>query len=92
VYAAVTRQDPDGRPAGGWRPAERLSREEALRLFTTDAAYAAFNEGRQGMLKTGYWADFVVVDRDVMNCPPEQIPGTRVLRTVIGGQPVYAAE
>lgn len=92
IYAAVTRQTVEGEPEDGWHAEQRLTREEALRLFTLDAAYAAFEEKEKGSLEPGKLADFIVIDRDVMACDPAEIPGTRVLRTVIGGETVYAEE
>lgn len=89
IYAAVTRQNTAGQPAGGWHPEERMTREEALRSFTWEAAYAAFEEDRTGSLAPGQLADFVVIDRDIMTCEPLEILGTRVLLTVIGSQKVY---
>lgn len=89
LYAAITRQDLEGRPDGGWRPEQRLTREEALRSFTLDAAYAAFEESQKGSLEVGKLADFIVIDRDVMTCAERDIPDTKVLRTVIGGETVY---
>lgn len=91
VYAAVTRQDLKGEPEGGWLPEQRLTREEALRLFTVNAAYASFEEDSRGSLEPGKWADFVVIDRDIMTCDADRIPATRVLRTVIAGEVVYDA-
>lgn len=91
IYAAITRQSVDGQPEGGWRPEERMTREEALRAFTLDAAYASFEETKRGSIELGKWADFVVIDRDIMTCEPREIPQTRVLRTVIGGETVYTA-
>lgn len=91
IYAAITRQDVEGHPPGGWMPEERMSREQALRAFTLDAAYAAFEEKEKGSLAVGKLADFIVLDRDVMSCAPREIPATRVLRTVIGGETVYEA-
>lgn len=88
-YAAVTRQNLDGEPAGGWRPAQRMTRHEALKSFTLWAAHAAFEEHEKGSLEPGKLADFIVIDRDVMACDPADIPETRVLRTVIGGETVY---
>jgi hypothetical protein len=92
LYAAVTRQDREGAPAGGWRPQERMTREEALRGFTLGSAYAAFEEDRKGTLEPGKLADFVVIDRDVLTCDPLEIPHTRVLMTVIGGEIVHRAQ
>jgi predicted amidohydrolase YtcJ len=91
LYAAVTRQDASGQPAGGWHPEQRMTREEALRAFTLGAAYAAFEEQHRGSLTLGKLADFIVPDRDVMVCDPAQILETRVLQTVIGGRIVFAA-
>jgi predicted amidohydrolase YtcJ len=91
IYAAVTRQNAEGEPAGGWHPEQRMTREEALRSFTLDAAYAAFQEDSRGVLKPGKLADFIVIDRDVMTCEARQILDTRVLQTVIGGDVVYRA-
>lgn len=89
IYAAVTRQNLDGEPAGGWHPAERMTRTEALRGFTLDAACAEFAEAVKGSLEPGKLADFIVIDRDIMTCPPQEIPETRVLQTIIGGELVY---
>jgi predicted amidohydrolase YtcJ len=86
LYAAVTRQGLDGQPAAGWAPAERLSREEALRAFTLDAAYAAHNEAHTGSLAVGKLADFLLLSEDVMTVPAARIPGIRVLLTVSGGR------
>ena len=86
IYAAVTRQNLEGEPAGGWHPRERLSRMEALRSMTIDAAYASFHESTRGSLSPGKYADLIVIDRDVLTCPPEQIPRTRVLMTMVGGE------
>ena len=92
IYAAVTRQDQEGWPEGGWRPEERMTREEALACFTRDAAWAAGMEDEVGTLSVGKRADFVIVDRDPFTAPAEELWKTRVLRTVIDGVTVYEAE
>ena len=89
IYAAVTRQDHLGQPGGGWLPDQKLTRAEALRLFTLDAAYAAFQEKELGSLTPGKLADFVVFDRDILTVPPRELLQARVLRTVIGGETVH---
>jgi len=91
IYAAVTRQDLSGWPPGGWQPQERVSREEALRGFTLDAAYAGFMEQEVGSLEAGKRADFVVLDRDIMTVPAGDILATRVLQTWLDGVKVYEA-
>ncbi len=88
-YAAVTRQDAEGYPEGGWYPEERLSRTEALRGFTLGAAYAAFMEDEAGSLEPGKRADFVVLSKDIMQVPVRQIIETEVMATFLGGERVY---
>jgi len=92
IYAAVTRQNQEGEPAGRWHPRERLSRMDALRSMTIDAAFASFHEATRGSLSPGKYADLIVLDRDVMTCDPREIPGTRVLMTMVGGEVVFRTE
>jgi predicted amidohydrolase YtcJ len=87
--AFVTRQDADGFPAGGWFPAQRTTRDEALLSITLWPAYAAFMEQETGSLTAGKQADFVVLDQDIMTVAPELILRTRVVMTVLGGRTVY---
>lgn len=86
VYAAVTRMDLDGNPAGGWYPEQKLSVEEAVRAFTIDAAWAVHQEKLRGSIEEGKLADFVVLSDDIMEIEPEKIPGIKVLATVLGGR------
>ena len=89
IYAAVTRRTLDGLHPQGWVPQQRLTVEEALRAYTTAAAYAGFEEARKGALTVGRLADFVIVDRDLLTLPPNDIPSVRVIMTVVGGDIVF---
>lgn len=91
LHAAVTRQDLDGNPPGGWYPAQAMSVTEALRAFTLDAAYAAHAEDTQGSLEPGKWADFILVDQDIFSIAPLKIGATKVLETWVGGKRVFSA-
>jgi predicted amidohydrolase YtcJ len=88
-YAATTRQDRAGQPPGGWMSDERLTREEALRAFTIEAAYAAHAETRLGSLEPGKLADVVMLSHDIMQVEPAEILNTTVRMTVIGGEVVH---
>lgn len=92
LYAAVTRTNRLGEPKGGWHIEEAMTREEALRSFTNWSSYAEFNEDIKGSLEAGKLADFVVIDRDVMTCPAEDIKDTQALLTVSGGEVVYTKD
>ncbi len=89
LYAAVTRQDRDGEPPGGWYADQALTRAEALRSFTLDAAYAARQEDRLGSLEPGKWADFIVIDRDYFTVPASEIDDIVVLETWVAGRKVF---
>ena len=89
LAAAVSRQDPNGVPPGGWRPEERVSFETALAGFTRNAAYAGFAEDRIGSLEHGKWADFILVDRDVSAVGPQSLAATQVLETWVAGKKIW---
>jgi len=91
-HAAVTRQDPTSWPAGGWFPEQKMTRQEALRSMTIWPAYAGFQESMLGSLTPGKYADFVVLDRDIMEVPDTEILSARVVSTWIGGKRVYEAK
>jgi hypothetical protein len=88
-YAAITRQDAEQWPEGGWHPEERLTRREALRGFTLDAAYSAFQEDELGSLEPGKLADFVILSHDIMEVRPPTILDTEVVATYLGGALIY---
>lgn len=86
LYAAITRQDADGQPAGGWYPAERLSPAEALAGFTVDAARAGLVAARRGRLAPGFDADLTLLSVDPLTAAPPQLRAARVLGVVVAGR------
>jgi predicted amidohydrolase YtcJ len=91
LHAAVTRQSRDNQPLGGWMPEQKLSRDEALSLFTEDAAYAAHQENVVGRLLPGYYADFILVEDDYFTVPEQEIWKNKVLATFVAGKRVFGA-
>ena len=91
IYVAVNRQTPQGTPAGGWYPQNRIGVEAALRHYTQDAAYASFDESQKGTITAGKYADFVVLSADILALPPERLLDAKVLLTVMGGRETYRA-
>jgi predicted amidohydrolase YtcJ len=88
-YAAITRQDAEGRPPGGWMPDQRLTRAEALHSFTAGAAYVAHLEQELGRLRPGMLADLLVLSDDIMQVTPARIRDARPLVTVRGGRVTF---
>jgi predicted amidohydrolase YtcJ len=88
-HAAVARTDDNDWPPGGWFPAEKMTRDEALRSLTIWPAFAAFQEHVMGSLTPGKYADFVILDQDIMQIPEQMILKTKVVATYIGGKSVY---
>ncbi len=88
-HSFITRQNADNEPPGGWFPAQRLTREEALLGMTRWPAYASFMENDVGSLAAGKYADFVILDQDIMTVPVENILSTKVVRTVLGGKTIF---
>jgi predicted amidohydrolase YtcJ len=89
LHAAITRQDQNNEPPGGWFPEERMSREEAFASFTIDAAYAGHQEDIIGSLAPGKKADFIIIDRDIFTIPESEIWQTQVEQTWVGGEQIY---
>ncbi len=90
IYSAVTRQDHEGNPPGGWYSDERMTINEALRSFTLGPAYASFEETNYGPLSPGKAADLVILDRDILKDDPNQLLKTNVLATLINGKVVFS--
>ncbi len=89
LYAAVTRKDRMGEEGDGWFPEQKLTMEEAIKLYTLGSAYAQFMENRKGMIKKGYLGDVVIVNQDLMTIPEEEIMKTRIDYTIVGGKVVF---
>jgi predicted amidohydrolase YtcJ len=92
LSAAISRQDVNGQPPGGWFPAERLTLAQALDSYTRGAAYAGFAEDRIGALGPGQWADFIIVDRDPTKLNPQELARTQVIETWVAGKKVWSRE
>lgn len=89
IHAAVTRQDMQNVPTGGWYKEQAMTLTEAFRCFTLDAAWAAHQEHAIGSLEQGKWADFIITDRDLFKVPAEEIGKIGVLETWVGGKQVF---
>jgi predicted amidohydrolase YtcJ len=89
IYAAVTRRTLDDANPGGWVPEQKITVEQALRAYTTGAAYAEYMEKEKGMLARGMLADMALIDRDLTRVAPETIRDARVLLTMVGGRIVH---
>jgi predicted amidohydrolase YtcJ len=89
LYAAVSRQDVEGDPLGGWQPQEKLSMMAAIRCHTYEAAYAEFSEKEKGEIKAGMLADLVVHSKDLLTIPHKEILTTEPVYTIFNGKIVY---
>ena len=89
IYAAVTRRTLDGKHPNGWVPEQKIGVEDALRAYTTEGAFASFEESEKGALAPGMLADVVIVDRDLTAIPPETIREARIMYTIVGGRIVF---
>ena len=91
-FAAISRQDVTGYPAGGWRPDQKLTRQEALYSWTMAGAHAAFEETVKGSLEVGKFGDLVLLSGNIMTIPELEIPKVKVKMTVLGGKIVHRTE
>jgi predicted amidohydrolase YtcJ len=89
IYACVTRELPEGGPAGGWQPQEKLPIDACIRDYTIGSAYAEFDEARKGQLRAGMLADIVVFPADITKIAPKELLQTKVSLTIAGGKIVY---
>ena len=89
IYGAVTRETLDGKHPGGWIPEQKITVEDALRAYTSGAAYASFEENIKGTLEPNKLADFVLIDRDLTRIPAAEIRDAHIMTTVVGGRVVY---
>ncbi len=89
LYAAVARKDQKGFTGEGWHPEEAMTRDQALKAFTLWSAFAAFEETERGSITVGKWADFTVLDADIMTIPEAEILTTSNVMTVVNGEIVY---
>jgi predicted amidohydrolase YtcJ len=90
IYAAVTRRTLDDENPEGWVPEERISVEAALRAYTSDAAFASFDENNRGRLKEGFHADIIILNEDIFDIDPEMIKEVKILKTILGGKEVFS--
>lgn len=91
VYAAVTRETLDGKNPNGWFPEQKLSVAESVEAYTMGSAYAEFQENEKGSITPGKLADMVLLSDDIFTIPPDQIRSVKVLKTFVGGKPVWNA-
>ena len=89
LAVAISREDAQGQPPGGWLPEQKVTMAQAFAGFTRDAAFAGFAEDRLGTLERGKLADFILIDRDIFAVPPGEIRATQVLETWLGGRKVW---
>jgi predicted amidohydrolase YtcJ len=88
-YAAVTRKNHNGTPNDGWQKHEAVGRIDALKMFTTWAAYGEFAEHRRGKIRPGFDADLTFLNQDITECPEKEILKTEVLGTMVAGEFIF---
>lgn len=89
LHVAVNRQSPNGVPPGGWIPEQRIALKDAINAYTQGGAYSSFEENTKGKLQPGYYADFIVLSKNLFSIDPTEIHSAKVLLTVVDGNVVY---
>jgi len=89
IYAAVTRRTLDGKNPDGWLPEQKITVEDAIKCYTINSAYAAFEENIKGSIEPGKLADFVVLTEDILAIDPVEIINVKVDRTIFDGEMIY---
>lgn len=89
IYCAVTRKDLRGNPKQGWLPEQKITVDEAVRAYTVNGAYGSYDEERKGKIKTGQYADFAVLEKDIFTIPEDEIKDVSIDMTVVAGKIVY---
>jgi predicted amidohydrolase YtcJ len=89
-FASVTRQTLKGEPEGGYEPAEKMTREQALKSYTLDAAFGEFEEKSKGSIEVGKLADFTIFSKDIMTVPDNELLSTEIEMTIVGGKTVFS--
>ena len=92
IYHAVTRKKLNGMPNEGWIPSEKMSVDEAVKLFTKNCAYASYTEPEAGTIEIGKNADFVVLEKNIYEINPDDIKSTKVDMTIVAGNTVFERE
>ena len=92
IQTALTRQTSDGKPAGGFVPAQRLTLEQAIEAYTMGVAYAGKREKTEGSIERGKLADLIIVDQDLFTIDAQKVDQTKVLLTMVGGKVVYESD
>jgi hypothetical protein len=91
LYAAVTRKDRLGEEGKGWHPEQKIKMEDAIKYYTLGASFSQFMDDRKGIIKTGFLADIVIVDKDLLSVPENEIMKTKVDYTITGGKIVFSS-
>jgi predicted amidohydrolase YtcJ len=92
MYAAETRQTPEGKPEEGWYPEQRLTRKEVLYAYTVESAYSGFEEHVKGQIAPGKLADFIVISDNILTIPSQDLLSLKVEQTYLGGKSVYSMD